>query len=91
MGVDMPRVSSVSEAMEIGSAREQNQHALFADLVRKASKLGPVPYAAVWPCEQHALQGVVDAAARGILTPVLVVMARPWRPSRGKAGWISAG
>lgn len=72
MGVDMPRVSSVSEAMEIGSAREQNQHALFADLVRKASKLGPVPYAAVWPCEQHALQGVVDAAARGILTPVLV-------------------
>ena len=72
MGVDVPRVSSVSEAMEIGSAREQSQHTLFADLVLKASRLGPVPYAAVWPCEQHALEGVVDAAARGILAPVLV-------------------
>ncbi|CDG39369.1 Phosphate acetyltransferase [Asaia bogorensis] len=41
-------------------------------LVAKASALGPVPYAIVWPCSSHALGGAVEAARHGIIIPLLV-------------------
>ncbi|GAB6854586.1 bifunctional enoyl-CoA hydratase/phosphate acetyltransferase [Asaia astilbis] len=47
-------------------------HALMRDIVAKASQLGPVPYAIVWPCSTHALGGAVEAARHGIIQPVLV-------------------
>lgn len=47
-------------------------HTLFDDLIEKASRLGPVPYAFVWPCSTHALGGAVEAARRNVLTPILV-------------------
>ncbi|BAT19451.1 bifunctional enoyl-CoA hydratase/phosphate acetyltransferase [Asaia bogorensis] len=48
------------------------QHALMRALVAKASALGPVPYAIVWPCSSHALGGAVEAARHGIIIPLLV-------------------
>ncbi|GBR07741.1 bifunctional enoyl-CoA hydratase/phosphate acetyltransferase [Asaia siamensis] len=48
------------------------QHALMRALVTKASQLGPVPYAIVWPCSSHALGGAVEAARHGIIVPILV-------------------
>lgn len=47
-------------------------HALMRALVAKAATLGPVPYAAVWPCSVHALGGAIEAARHGIIVPVLV-------------------
>ncbi|NVN06000.1 bifunctional enoyl-CoA hydratase/phosphate acetyltransferase [Asaia spathodeae] len=48
------------------------QHALMRALVTKASQLGPVPYAIVWPCSSHALGGAVEAARHRIIVPILV-------------------
>ncbi len=48
------------------------QHDLMRALVAKASRLGPVPYAIVWPCSSHALGGAVEAARHGIILPILI-------------------
>ncbi|WP_336945519.1 bifunctional enoyl-CoA hydratase/phosphate acetyltransferase [Asaia sp. BMEF1] len=48
------------------------RHALMRALVAKASRLGPVPYAIVWPCSSHALGGAVEAFRHGIIIPILV-------------------
>lgn len=47
-------------------------HQLFADLIHRALAYEPVPYALVWPCEEHALSGPLDAASKGIIKPVLI-------------------
>ncbi|WP_122049491.1 bifunctional enoyl-CoA hydratase/phosphate acetyltransferase [Asaia bogorensis] len=49
-----------------------DHHGLMRALVAKASELGPVPYAVVWPCSAHALGGAVEAARHGIIIPLLV-------------------
>ncbi|GBQ10616.1 bifunctional enoyl-CoA hydratase/phosphate acetyltransferase [Swaminathania salitolerans] len=47
-------------------------HAPLTTLIDKASRLGPVPYAAIWPCSAHALGGAIEAAKHDILKPILV-------------------
>ncbi|WP_264814942.1 bifunctional enoyl-CoA hydratase/phosphate acetyltransferase [Asaia krungthepensis] len=47
-------------------------HILMRDLVARAAKLGPVPYAIIWPCSSHALGGAVEAARYGLILPILV-------------------
>ncbi|CCT58455.1 phosphate acetyltransferase [Acetobacter pasteurianus 386B] len=48
-------------------------HQAFEQLVSRAVQLpGQVPVGIVWPCEQHALEGAMDAAQRNIIEPVLI-------------------
>lgn len=47
-------------------------HQLFTDLIDRSLAHEPVPYALVWPCEEHALSGPLDAAQKGIIKPVLI-------------------
>lgn len=44
----------------------------LAALMAKGQGLPPVPCAVVHPCDEQALQGAVDAAARRLIEPVLV-------------------
>ncbi|MFT8813898.1 bifunctional enoyl-CoA hydratase/phosphate acetyltransferase [Acetobacter fabarum] len=52
--------------------RQPTSHQLFADLINRALAHEPVPYGLVWPCEDHALAGPLDAAQKGIILPVLI-------------------
>jgi len=67
------------------------QHALMRALVAKASALGPVPYAIVWPCSSHALGGAVEAARHGIIIPLLVGDRAQIEKTARKAGLDIAG
>ncbi|MFT8863241.1 MAG: bifunctional enoyl-CoA hydratase/phosphate acetyltransferase [Acetobacter fabarum] len=52
--------------------RQPTSHQLFADMINRALAHEPVPYGLVWPCEDHALAGPLDAAQKGIIQPVLI-------------------
>lgn len=49
-----------------------SSHQLFSDLISRTLMHEPVPYGLVWPCEEHALAGPLDAAQKGIIRPVLI-------------------
>ncbi|MCP1242862.1 bifunctional enoyl-CoA hydratase/phosphate acetyltransferase [Acetobacter lambici] len=53
-------------------SRQPTSHQLFSDLINRAIAHKPVPYGLVWPCEEHALTGPLEAAQKGIIKPVLV-------------------
>ncbi|GAA3663649.1 phosphate acetyltransferase [Acetobacter lovaniensis] len=53
-------------------SRQPTSHQLFTDLINRALAPDPVPYGLVWPCEDHALAGPLDAAQKGIIHPVLI-------------------
>jgi phosphate acetyltransferase len=44
----------------------------YEQLLARCRTLTPVPTAVVHPCEQTALEGAIDAAANGLIAPILV-------------------
>src|SRR5205823_14478102 len=44
----------------------------YERLLERCSKLDPVPTAVAHPCEQTALAGAIEAADKGLITPILV-------------------
>ena len=44
----------------------------YERLLERCSKLDPVPTAVAHPCEQTALAGAIEAAEKGLITPILV-------------------
>lgn len=54
------------------SATPPSPHQCFTDLINRARAYTPAPYAVVWPGEDHALLGPLDAAQQGIIQPVLL-------------------
>lgn len=47
-------------------------HEKYQRLIGHCRSLPPTPTAVAWPCDQSSLQGVVDAAAHGLIAPILV-------------------
>ena len=47
-------------------------HEKYRRLIDYCSALSPTPTAVAWPCDQSALQGVVDAAKNNLIAPILV-------------------
>ena len=47
-------------------------HENYRRLIDYCSALPPTPTAVAWPCDQSALQGVVDAAKNNLIAPILV-------------------
>src|SRR5262245_31648040 len=41
-------------------------------LLERCRGLDPIPTAVAYPCEETALAGAIDAAAKGLITPILV-------------------
>lgn len=70
----MPDIRQPSSpfAKNPSKARKPTSHKLFTNLISHAMAHEPVPFALVWPCEDHALVGSVDAAQKGIIRPVLI-------------------
>lgn len=52
--------------------RNEARHSHFDALVTAAAALGPVPTAVVHPCDVLSLQGTLEAARAGLITPILV-------------------
>ncbi|MFB8831008.1 hypothetical protein ACE0DR_20580 [Azotobacter sp. CWF10] len=47
-------------------------HEKYRRLIDYCSALPPTPTAVAWPCDQSALEGVVDATKSGLIAPILV-------------------
>jgi phosphate acetyltransferase len=50
----------------------QERHAKYRQLIERAKGAGPVPMAVVHPCDETSLEGAVEAAKLGLITPILV-------------------
>jgi phosphate acetyltransferase len=48
----------------------------YERLLKRCSGLAPAPAAVAFPCEETALAGALQAAAEGLITPILVGPAR---------------
>jgi len=44
----------------------------YERLLERCAKLEPVPTAVAFPCEESALTGAIEAAQKGLITPILV-------------------
>lgn len=73
LATDQPALLT-REATDLNPARPAASppHAGFERLIASAAQGEPVPFAIIWPCEEHALAGPLLAAERGIIKPVLV-------------------
>lgn len=54
------------------TTHKPSPHQVFTDLIHRARQQASVPFALVWPCEEHALSGALDAARAGLIQPVLI-------------------
>ncbi|MCP1216950.1 bifunctional enoyl-CoA hydratase/phosphate acetyltransferase [Acetobacter orientalis] len=54
-------------------SRTSKSHQAYQALIEQAKNLpGAVSMGIVWPCEQHALEGALEAAKHSIVAPVLI-------------------
>jgi phosphotransacetylase len=58
----------------------------YALLLERCLSLPPVPTAIAHPCEQTALEGAIEAAERGLISPILVGPAARLKETAAKAG-----
>lgn len=48
------------------------RHQVFQQLLVRMPRFAPLPTAVVHPCDAESLRGALDAADRGLITPILV-------------------
>ncbi len=53
-------------------ARSHTPHAKYERLIARAKQVPPVTTVVVHPCDESSLRGAIEAAAEGIITPILV-------------------
>ena len=68
------------EAADTSVHRAEQTHEKYEQLITQAKGISAIPTAIVWPCEEHALAGPVDAAQENIIVPLLVGPARRASP-----------
>ena len=84
-----PAVKPAAYTTEAGDAsvpRAAQTHEKYERLIAQAKSIIAVPTAVVWPCEEHALAGPIDAAEENIIAPILVGSATRIRAAAQKAG-----
>jgi phosphate acetyltransferase len=69
--VTAPAVKATGEGIMQDDLTYHKRH-VFRDLIERVRDLEPISMAVAHPCSRTALQGVVDAAREGIVSPVLV-------------------
>ena len=75
-----------NEACDTSPIRTAQRHEKYERLIARAKGIPAIPTAVVWPCEEHALSGPIDAAEEKIIAPVLVGSATRMRDVAQKAG-----
>ena len=63
----------------------------YEQLLARCQTLTPVPTAVAHPCEETALEGALDAGAKGLITPILVGPEAKIREVAAKGGHDLAG
>jgi phosphate acetyltransferase len=64
--------SYTTDATDASVLRVAQTHEKYERLIAQTKDIPPVRTAVVWPCEEHALTGAVDAAGESIIAPVLI-------------------
>ena len=69
-----PKMAQTSTlAAEIGHPRRTAANGdKYERLIAKAREIPPAPTAVAHPCDESSLRGALDAAAQGLITPILV-------------------
>jgi phosphate acetyltransferase len=80
-----------NDAAEANAPHSVQTHEKYEHLIARAKTIPAIPTAVVWPCEEHALRGPVDAAKEGIIVPFLVGSANRIRAVAAKAGLDISG
>src|SRR5271166_2859079 len=75
-----------TDAADTSAPRAKQTHEKYERLIALAKGISAIPTAVVWPCEEHALAGPIDAAEEKIIAPVLVGSAKRIRAAAQKAG-----
>ena len=76
----------MTDAVDTSVPRAAQTHEKYERLIAQAKGIRAIPTAVVWPCEEHALAGPIDAAEENIITPILVGPAKRIRALAQKAG-----
>ena len=75
-----------TDAGDTSMPRAVQMHEKYERLIALAKGIAAIPTAVVWPCEEHALAGPIDAAKEKIIAPILVGPAKRIRAVAQKAG-----
>ena len=73
------------EPVDLTVHRTKSAHEKYERLIAQARSIPPIATAIVWPCEEHALAGPVEAADEKIITPIFVGPAKRIRAVADKA------
>ena len=84
--IAMKPASYTAEAADTAVPRVAHTHEKYERLIAHTKDIPAIRTAVVWPCEEHALAGAVDAGAEEIIAPVLVGAAKRIRAVAQKAG-----
>lgn len=74
------------DAVDMTAHRAALAHEKYERLIAQAHGIPAIATAIVWPCEEHALAGPVDAAKENIITPIFVGPTKRIRAVAQKAG-----
>ena len=85
-GLSVNHPGYANDAAETSAPHSAQTHEKYERLIARAKEIPAIPTAVVWPCEEHALRGPVDAAIEGIIVPILVGSAKRIRAVAEKAG-----
>jgi len=68
----------------------KNKHEKYERLLERCKSLSPTPTAVAHPCDKTSIQGAIEAAELGLLTPILVGPREKvrWVAINGK-DWVS--
>jgi phosphate acetyltransferase len=75
-----------TDAGDTSVPRPAQPHEKYERLIARTKDIPAIATAVVWPCEEHALAGPIEAAEEEIITPVLVGSAKRIRDVAKKAG-----
>jgi phosphate acetyltransferase len=75
-----------TDAADPSAPRAAQPHEKYEHLIALAKGIPAIPTAIVWPCEEHALAGPIEAAEEKIIVPVLVGPAKRIRAVAETAG-----
>jgi phosphate acetyltransferase len=80
-----------TDAADTSVPRAAQTHEKYEQLIARTKDIPPIRTGVVWPCEEHALAGPIDAAAEKIIAPILVGSEKRIRALAQKAGLDVSG
>ncbi len=70
--VAAPTIKVAQPRVQLHEVHLHRRHHVFEDLIARCATLEPISVAVCHPCDQVSLEGAVDAARAGLITPILV-------------------